>query len=225
MRWVCIVAAIGIIAAASGCTSMVDGDAVLPPGTDPRADLMLTEDGFGIQIGKPVAPAAIEIFTEPQCPHCADLQFFYGTEISDYLASGELVVTYRFLTFLDDQVNGYSHMVANAFFAAADPTAGVTAADFQYFVEAMYWEQDPTQNDEHWVARIAEESELPAPAVDRIESGGEAVDVKAMDRANAARLKDLSGKDVATPTVYDVFGEQIVDINEDDWLRNLVESS
>lgn len=204
---------------------MVDGDAVIPPGTDPKADLMLTEDGFGIQIGKPFAPAAIEIFTEPQCPHCADLQFFFGSEIADYLDSGELVVTYRFLTFLDDAADGYSHMVANAFFAAADPQAGVTAADFQYFVESMYWEQDPTQDDEKWVAQIAEESELPTAVADRIASGGEAVDVGAMDRANATRLRDLSGKDVATPTVYDVFGEQIVDINEDDWLQNLVESS
>ena len=121
MRLASIVAVVGIAAAASACTSMVEGRATLPAGTDPKADLMLTEDGFGIQIGKPFAPAAIEIFTEPQCTHCADFQFFFGTEIADYLDSGELVVTYRFLTFLDEGTQGYSHMVANDFFAAADP--------------------------------------------------------------------------------------------------------
>lgn len=224
MRLASIVAVVGIAAAASACTSMVEGRATLPAGTDPKAELMLTEDGFGIQIGKPFAPAAIEIFTEPQCTHCADFQFFFGTEIADYLDSGELVVTYRFLTFLDEGTQGYSHMVANDFFAAADPKAGVTGADFQYFVEEMYWEQDTTQ-DQQWVAQIAENSELPAEVVDRIASGEEAVDVDAMNRANTTRLEELSGKSVATPTVYDITSEQTVDIADDEWLRKIVESS
>jgi Thioredoxin len=224
MRWVSVVAAIGIVAGASACTSMVDGTAVLPVGMDPKADLIVTEDGFGIQLGKPFAPAAIEIFTEPQCTHCADFQFFFGTAISDYLDSGELVVTYRFVTFLDEGTQGYSHMVANSFFAAADPKAGVTAADFQYFVEEVYWEQDPTQ-DRQWVAQIAEWSELPAEVVDRIASGDETVNVNAMNRANTTRLEEVSGKNAATPTVYDVSSEQIVDIGDDEWLQNLVESS
>ena len=84
-------------------------------------------------------------------------------------------------------------MVANDFFAAADPKAGVTAADFQYLVEQMYWKQDTTQ-DEQWVAQIAENSELPAEVVDRIASGDEAVDVNAMNRANTTRLEEFSGK-------------------------------
>jgi protein-disulfide isomerase len=224
MRWVSVVAAVGLVAAMSACTSAVAGKAVIPVGTDPTADLMLTEDGFGIQIGKPFAPAAIEIFTEPQCPACADFQFFYGNQISDYLADGDLVVTYRFLTFLDRGTDGYSYMVANAFFTAADQKAGVTAEDFQHFVEEMYWAADTTE-DQQWVAQIAEKSELPAEVVDRIASGDEALDVEAMDRANSSRLEELSGKAVATPTVYDVNGEQIVDVNNDDWLQEIVESS
>jgi hypothetical protein len=224
MRWVGLVVSIGIVAAASACTSMVEGQAVVPSATDPKADVLLTEDGFGIQIGKPFAPAAIEVFTEPQCTHCADFQFFFGTQISDYLDSGELVVTYRFLTFLDERADGYSHMVANAFFTAADPKAGVTANDFQYFVEEMYWETDTTQ-DQQWVAQMAENSDLPAQVVDRIASGDEVVDVNAMNRRNTARLEDLSRKEAATPTVYDISSEQIVDVGNDDWLQNIVESS
>ena len=88
----------------------------------------------------------------------------------------------------------------------------------------MYWEQDTTQ-DQQWVAQIAENSELPAEVVDRIASGEEAVDVDAMNRANTTRLEELSGKSVATPTVYDITSEQTVDIADDEWLRKIVESS
>jgi Thioredoxin len=112
---------------------MVEGQAVVPSATDPKADVLLTEDGFGIQIGKPFAPAAIEVFTEPQCTHCADFQFFFGTQISDYLDSGELVVTYRFLTFLDERADGYSHMVANAFFTRRRPESRCDSKRFPVF--------------------------------------------------------------------------------------------
>jgi hypothetical protein len=75
------------------------------------------------------------------------------------------------------------------------------------------------------VAEIAESSGLPAEVVDRIASGDAAVDVNAMNRVNTARLEELSGKSASTPTVYDVMGEKIVDIDNDEWLQDLVESS
>ncbi len=87
----------------------------------------------------------------------------------------------------------------------------------------MYWEQDPTQ-DQQWVAQIAENSELPAAVVDRIASGDEAVDVDAMNDANKKRLEEVKSE-VSTPTVYDLNGKEVVDIDTDDWLQNLVESS
>jgi hypothetical protein len=46
-----------------------------------------------------------------------------------------------------------------------------------------------------------------------------------MNRRNTARLEDLSRKEAATPTVYDISSEQIVDVGNDDWLQNIVESS
>jgi hypothetical protein len=88
----------------------------------------------------------------------------------------------------------------------------------------MYWETDTTQ-DQQWVAQMAENSDLPAQVRDRIASGDEVVDVNAMNRRNTARLEDLSRKEAATPTVYDISSEQIVDVGNDDWLQNIVESS
>ena len=76
--WIVVAAMI----VASGCSTLVDGAAVVPAGTDPSADVALTEDGFGIQLGKSFAPTLITLYTEPHCKHCADLQFDVGDDIA-----------------------------------------------------------------------------------------------------------------------------------------------
>src|SRR3546814_10540793 len=67
--------------------------------------------------------------------------------ISDWssdVCSSDLV-TYRPLTFLDDDYDGYSSKVANALFLAATPTGdtAATGAQFQRFVEELWINQDP----------------------------------------------------------------------------------
>ncbi|MGB8500968.1 thioredoxin domain-containing protein [Mycobacterium sp.] len=64
--------------------------------------VMLTGDGFGVQLGTSAARVALEIFIEPQCSHCARLMMFHGGEIADYIYSGDLRVTHRLVTFLDN---------------------------------------------------------------------------------------------------------------------------
>ncbi|MDF2826445.1 MAG: protein-disulfide isomerase, partial [Mycobacterium sp.] len=84
----------------TGCADEIAGVAV----PDPRkAGVALTDDGFGIVTGFADAPVQVEIFTEPQCSHCADLQATHGQEIRSAIGNGQLTVTYRPLTFLDDE--------------------------------------------------------------------------------------------------------------------------
>jgi protein-disulfide isomerase len=81
-----------------------------------------TEDGYGIVVGLPDAPAEVEIYTEPQCEHCADFQARFGEDLRSHLQSGLLAVVYRPLTFLDDEYDtDYSAAAANALFLAAAP--------------------------------------------------------------------------------------------------------
>ncbi|MGH3581263.1 MAG: protein-disulfide isomerase, partial [Mycobacterium sp.] len=54
-----------------GCARQVTGNAQPDP-VKPMTEV--SKDGFGIVAGFPDAPARIEIYTEPQCTHCADLQ-------------------------------------------------------------------------------------------------------------------------------------------------------
>jgi protein-disulfide isomerase len=227
MRWLRVAAVVGVMLLAAGCAKAIDGAAVPPPGTHPTAAVMLADDGFGIQLGRPVAPVALEIFIEPQCPHCAAMMMFHGGEIADYIVSGDLRVTYRPVTFLDTPPQagaiptaaGYSHRVSNALFlAAADE--GLPAAGFQNFVEELYWQADPSRDD-RYLANVGEIARLPQQLIDRIGAGTPAVDTVTMDQANEKRLNEILHV-VATPTVYDLKKQQVIDTSGNEWLKRLV---
>src|SRR3569832_653862 len=97
-RTVLAVATIGLMLGVVGCSQDVTGTARPDPATAPLA---LSDDGIGIVAGDDDAPARIEIFTEPQCTHCHELQQAFGDQIAYYITVGGLQVTYRPLTFLD----------------------------------------------------------------------------------------------------------------------------
>ena len=101
--------------------------------------MAVSDDGHGIVAGFDDAPVNVELYTEPQCNHCADLQADFGDEIAHYIDIGQLAVTYRPLTFLDDVADGYSARVSNALFLAVVPRRRLTA--FQAFVEELYAQQ------------------------------------------------------------------------------------
>ena len=75
-----------------GCTKQVAGTAESDPNKPP---LSVSKDGYGIVAGFADAPVQIEIYTEPQCNHCAELQHDFGDELACYIDLGQLAVTYR----------------------------------------------------------------------------------------------------------------------------------
>src|SRR5262249_3129419 len=137
-----ITAAVMIVAV--GCTQQVAGTAESDPNKPP---LSVSKDGYGIGDWVADAPAKIEIYTEPQCNHCADLQHDFGDQLAYYIAVGQLEVTYRPMTFLDDKTGGYSGQVSNALFLATEktgkPEVTATGTQFQRFVEDVWANQRP----------------------------------------------------------------------------------
>src|SRR3954468_9545517 len=130
---------IALLLAAVGCTKQVTGTAASDSNKPP---LSISKDGYGIVAGFANAPKKIEIYTEPQCNHCADLQKDFGDQLAYYVAVGQLEVTYRPMTFLDDNTGGYSGQVSNALFLAADEPPA-TGTQFQRFVEHLWENQRP----------------------------------------------------------------------------------
>jgi hypothetical protein len=219
-RWAGFIAALALIAAVSACTATIGGRAVTPPGTNPNADVVLTDDGFGFRLGKPLARAEIELYIEPQCPHCAKLLLEFGDEIARDIGDACLAVTYRPLTFLDRSPGGYSAQVSNALFLAAQPRAEVSAVQLQQFIHNLYTAINPGGG-YAWIAQIARDSQLPAPLVARIEAGETAVDTTAMYSFNKARFRAQLDSAPYTPAVYDLNAKAEVELTPD-WLTKLV---
>jgi protein-disulfide isomerase len=225
-RAVLAVATIGLMLGVVGCSKDVTGTARTDPAAAP---LGLSDDGFGIVAGYDDVPAHIEIFTEPQCTHCHDLQQAFGDQIAYYVTVGGLQVTYRPLTFLDQATeSGYSATVANAMFIAAEPAgdATTTGTQFQHFVEELWAQQDPGgpafTGEE--LSGIARDASLPEAVAENVSRDQKAVDVAAMEEANYSLLYNADPVSTGTPTVVDLKSGEKIDLSDDTWLDQLVVS-
>ncbi|HJT94480.1 MAG TPA: thioredoxin domain-containing protein, partial [Mycobacterium sp.] len=214
-----VVLTIALLLGAVGCTKQVSGAAAPDPNKPP---LELSEDGFGVVAGFENAPARIEIFTEPQCSHCADLQADFGDQLAYYIGVGALKVTYRPVTFLDEETGGHSARVSNAMFLAAEGADGqkATGTEFQRFVAELWASQDPggpgPSDDE--MADMAKQAGMPETVAAKIADGGSAVNVTDMDQSNFQYLFEIDVQAAGTPTVYDPATDERIDIYDDDWL-------
>jgi protein-disulfide isomerase len=211
---------IGLMFVGVGCSRQVAGSAQSDPN---KAPLAVTKDGYGIAAGFDNAPVKIEIYTEPQCNHCADLQHDFGDQLAYYIAVGQLQATYRPMIFMDNNDDGYSAQVSNAMFLA---TEGATGTQFQLFVEQLWANQrpggkPPTKDELHEYATKAGMSEDVAK---KISDGGSAVNVKEMDDTNFGYLYDIDNVSLGTPTVYDLDKNEKIDIYDNDWLNKLMQS-
>jgi Thioredoxin len=222
-----IALASAVLIAASGCAREVSGVAVAPAGTQSSAQVALSPDGFGVRLGRPAAPAQIDIYIEPQCPHCADFEKQFGDEIARYVSDGKLAVTYRPLTFIDYGPPYYSAHASNALFLTAQPDAGTSAPVILAFLQALYKQVNPfgANADDAGIAAIARTSGVPPAVADRIESGKRAIDADAMNSANGDRLAEASPDMVGTPTVYDTEQNKLVDTDSPDWIAALVKTT
>lgn len=215
-----------------GCTNQVTGTATVDPTQPP---LGLSEDGYGIVAGYPDAPVQIELYTEPQCTHCADLQAAFGEDMRRHINLGDLAVTYRPLTFLDDpSTDEHSARVANALFLAvgapeaSDESNMASGPEFQSFVEELWANQNPggPGPSDQQMAKMAQEAGLPEEVANRI-GNGETADQIEIDEMAADNYGALIGIDpitTGTPTVYDLSTGEKVNVHDDDWLDNLLSS-
>lgn len=225
-----IVGALTVGVLTTGCTRDIAGSAQ-PDLHGPATKI--TDDGYGIIAGDPEAPIQLELFTEPQCTHCADLQNDFGNEIARYMNQGRLAVTYRPLTFLDpdhdsdsgDHSAGHSARVSNALFLAAGPQT--SAKVFQQFVEDLWAHQEPGGKgpSDSEIADLARASGVSGDVAEKIKSGTPAVNIADMAESNFEYLYEVNPLQTGTPTVYDLKKDDTVDIYDDNWLSALMSRS
>lgn len=216
----------------SGCSRQIDGIAEGDP-NPPLVDI--TPDGFGILAGLADAPVQLEIFTEPQCTHCADLQADFGDQLAYYIGTGQLALTYRPMMFLDaGAAEGHSARVVNAMFEAAAPAGPeepivTTGRQFQRFVEELWANQQPggTGPSDREISDLARNAGVPEQQSGEIESGADEKtddDLAEMEENNFGFLYEADPLNTGTPTVFDLNSGEKLDIYDDDWLSDVMES-
>ncbi|MCV7421321.1 thioredoxin domain-containing protein [Mycobacterium yunnanensis] len=232
-RQVVVAVALSLALVVSGCTRAVAGT---PLGDTNPPRVAVTEDSFGIRAGSEDAPVQLEIYTEPQCTHCADLQHDFGDEFAYYIGTGQLAITYRPMTFLDGPgTSGHSARVANALFVAADEGQGggaatsATGREFQRFVQQLWAHQEPggAGPDDATIAEFARTAGLPDYQVRQLLSGAtekSTDDLAAMESTNFGYLYEVDPVNTRTPTVFDLHAGKKVEVYDDDWLTSLMES-
>ena len=216
------IAAVVLLLASAGCASTVPGRALAGgEAAAARTPVTISDDGYGVVLGAP-DDAAIDLYVEPQCPHCAHFLADYGDAIGDYLNAGRLAVTVRPLTFLDDGSNRYSARATNAIFLVATTDANASGDLVWRFIEGMYDELLATQTltSDDGIAQIANDVGVSADTVNRIAAGEPAIDADEVTDGNIA-LMDESGLPAATPIVYDINDAVEVDTGDDQWLDDL----
>jgi protein-disulfide isomerase len=224
---------VSLLVVVTGCERGVTGKAVgdLHP---PLAQV--TDDSYGIRAGAAAAPVQLEIYTEPQCTHCADLQADFGDRFAYYIGTGELAITYRPMTFLDTAAtDGHSARVVNALFEAAapggvpeDPTY-TTGRQFQRFVEQLWAHQQPGRPapDDEKLADFARAAGVPSIQAHAIEEGANersAAELADMESTNFEFLYEVDPLNTGTPTVFDLKAGEKLDIYDDDWLTKVMAS-
>jgi protein-disulfide isomerase len=230
-KHVTIAVALVLFVALTGCSRGISGTA--------RGDLnpplvAVTEDQFGIRVGLADAPVQLELYTEPQCTHCADLQKDFGDQFAYYIGTGQLAITYRPLTFLDTPATqGHSARIANALFVAATPGGqsqnATTGRQFQEFVEQLWANQapgspGPSDGDIADFARKADVPDFQAHAIETGATPKNASELADMESANFEFLYEVDPVNTGTPTVFDLSAGEKLDIYDNDWLSKVMES-
>lgn len=220
--WFIVAVLAAVLLTVSGCSRAIAGVAQKDPN---GPSVAISKDGYGIVVGYADAPVQLEFYTEPQCDHCADLIATHGDDMSRYIDIGQLAITYRPLTFLDEDDDGYSARIANAFFLAADPPTSAQA--FQEFVAELYRQQDPRGEgpDDGEIADIARGAGVPSALVERIADGDSGIEITDMDDYNFESLLYSNSDSFGTPTIYDLTNEETVDLSNDSWLDDLIKSA
>ncbi|QLY33084.1 DsbA family protein [Nocardia huaxiensis] len=185
---------------------------------DAAVSVALDSDG-AIVLGKPGVAKTIEIFEDPICPACGNLERIYGQEIAQQLDEGKFAVRYRLVSFLDgmSKSKDYSTRAVAANECVAQAGDGRVYSKFH---ELLFTTKQPEErgndHDNQALAAIAKEAGA-SDDVARCITGGQRIDT-ARNHAEAA-MKALEGKlgdDAGTPSIF--IDDKRIDWQNDNWV-------
>lgn len=157
------------------------------------------------------APAVIEIYEDALCPFCSRFEVDFGAEIAAALESGQLIVDYRMVNFLDEMSDSgdYSSRAMAALLAIADVSGdvpGVALAFHQTIFDPAVQPGEGAATDlsNAQLADIAAGLGASQEALNAIIAGDYVSDAADGAAANLDDLRDIAariGRSAGTPSV------------------------
>ncbi|AFU04712.1 DsbA family protein [Nocardia brasiliensis] len=188
------------------------------PVRDASVRAQLEPDG-SILLGRVDAKKTIDIFEDPLCPGCGNLERIYGQEIAQKIDEGTLAVRYRLVNFLDarSRSKDYSSRAVAANQCVAEGGSGPVYSKFHM---ELFTTKRPSEggadlsNDE--LAALARVSGAPESQLQCIATGARVDEAKVTATAATAALGEALDGTAATPAVFD--GKTKIDVSNEDWV-------
>jgi len=184
----------------------------------------VSDDGV-VELGVPGAPRTVDIFEDPMCPFCGELEVKHGQELAQKIDEGTIAVRYHMVVL--PQLNqlsasgDYSSRAVAASRCVAESSDAIVYSAFH--AELFSTEFQPEENGEtdHSNAELAEmatRNGASTSVADCITSGS-AADVASAD-AETARAALAAAGAAGTPGVL-VDGQLVDALRESSWVESI----
>jgi len=189
--------------------------------SNPDVTAAMQADG-SVLLSAPNAPTTVDIFEDPLCPYCAQLEQTFGQELAQALDEGRIAVRYHMLDFLNaaSASGDYSTRAIAATQCIADTGDGIAFSKFHSVLFSPEQQPEEKGSSDHTnadLAALAKDAGANDTAVACITDGAR-VGSAANDAETARQAMTLLGAN-GTPAVF--VDQTAVDIGNSNWVADL----
>ncbi|GGG05904.1 hypothetical protein GCM10007304_19980 [Rhodococcoides trifolii] len=193
-------------------------------GTVQNADVQIAvlEQGI-VSVGLPSATKTVDVYEDPMCPYCAELENTHGQELAQKIDAGAVTVRYHMLDFLN-QLSASGDYSTRAVAASQCVAASESAVVYSKFHSTLFApdfqpaEKGSSDHSNDDLAQLARDSGGSDASAQCITNGAQAS--SAASNAAAARQALAATGSSGTPTVV-VDGGIVDALGNKNWVADL----
>ncbi|HEY5857039.1 MAG TPA: thioredoxin domain-containing protein [Aldersonia sp.] len=189
--------------------------------SNPQVTAALQDDG-AVLLSAPNAATTIDVFEDPLCPYCAQLEQSHGQELAQAIDEGRVAVRYHLLDFLNaaSASGDYSTRAVAATQCVAETGDGIAYSKLHSVLFSPEQQPEEKGSADHTnadLAAMARDAGADDAAVACI-TDGTRVESAAADAQTARQAMAALGAN-GTPAVF--VGQTPVDIGNNNWVADL----
>ncbi|MFC9837115.1 DsbA family protein [Rhodococcus sp. NPDC127530] len=187
-----------------------------------EVQVALQDDGV-VRLGRPDAATTVDLFEDPMCPYCAELENKNGQELAQAIDDGKVAVRYHILNFLD-QLSASGDYSTRAVAASECIAESGDALAYSAFHAALFSpsnqpkENGSSDHTNEELAQIAGDAGASDAAAQCITTGAKVEQARA--HAEAGRQALAASGATGTPAVVED-GTVIDALSNENWVSQL----